>query len=429
MSYWEISLLIVLTGEWLLELLVVTLDLGHAGTKPPPEFASLYDDERFAKAIGYQRINAITQLIQSSIVTGFVIIVVRMEWFDALNDLCAYVVDRPYMRSLPFFGIVSFATFMTELPFDIYKTFVIEERFGFNNTTWKTFLTDRIKGAVVIAVFGPGMILGTVWLFDRYRDSWILVWIFLTVVQLFVLFIMPSVIMPLFNKFTPLQDGELKDKLMAYAKRQNFALNGIFVMDGSKRSNKANAFFTGFGKLKRIVLFDTLIENHSNDQLLAILAHEMGHYKKRHLAITIVTGSIKMGIILWLVSKIIFIQNLYCAFGMKSGETPIYAGILFAIILFGPIDTLTSIVTNWMSRLFEKQADEHTVQTVRNGGELLIRALTKMTADTLTNLNPHPIKVFLEYSHPPTIERIRTIRKYENKSADNSHNNRQTTIR
>ena len=312
------------------------------------------------------------------------------------------------VSGLFFTGILLFLKLLISLPFTLYTTFVIEEKFGFNKTTPRLFLADLIKSIVLSAILG-GILLSLILGFLEFGGqlAWVMCWMASTLFLLFVQYIVPTWIMPLFNKFTPLEDGPLKEAIISYAKSINFSLSNIFVMDGSKRSSKSNAFFTGFGKNKRIVLFDTLIKEQSLEELVSILAHEMGHFKKKHIIKRMVLGIFQMGFIFYLISIFISHEGLFHAFFMK--DISIYAGLIFFGMLYSPIDLFISILFQISSRKDEYEADRFAAKTVKDSRPL-INALKKLSAHNLSNLTPHPFYVFLNYSHPPVLARINTLK-------------------
>ena len=308
---------------------------------------------------------------------------------------------------LAYIGLLLLARQVVTLPFSVYSTFVIEERFGFNKTTPKTFVVDMLKGlGLGIALGGPLLagILAFFTFIDQY--AWLYAWGAVTAFTLFIQFVAPTWIMPIFNDFEPLGEGDLRQKIRDYANKVNFALEGVYVMDGSKRSSKSNAFFTGFGKNKRIALYDTLIENHTEDELVAVLAHEIGHYKKKHIIKNMAISIVQTGIMFFLLSIFLSSQGLYDAFFMEQAS--VYVGLIFFGMLYAPIDMIVSIFMQALSRKYEFEADEFASTTYRK--EPMIEALKKLSKDNLSNLTPHPFYVFLNYSHPPVLERINTIR-------------------
>ncbi len=297
---------------------------------------------------------------------------------------------------------------MIEIPFSAYHTFVLEAQYGFNKTTPKIFILDLLKGWALTAVLGGAVFSLVVWFFTAF-GAWAPLWCWcaVMVIQIFILFIAPIVIMPLFNKFTPLPDGELKTTVETYAAKEGFKMQGLFTMDGSKRSTKANAFFTGFGALRRIVLFDTLISQHTVDELTSVLAHEMGHYKKHHIHKFIAISALTMAFMFGALALVINNKGLFDAFRVQNMSA--YAGLVFFSFLFAPLQIILSAITNYLSRRYEYEADTYAVTTYRKP-RAMIDALKKLSVNNLSNLTPHPLKVFLEYSHPPVLERITAIK-------------------
>jgi STE24 endopeptidase len=284
---------------------------------------------------------------------------------------------------------------------------VIEERFGFNKTTWKTFILDRIKVLLLGALLGAPLLAGILWFFKVSGDNaWWLCWLAVTLYALVAQVVVPTWIMPLFNRFDPLEDGELKQTIMSCAHSIGFPLDNVFVMDGSKRSGKSNAFFTGFGKHKRVVLYDTLIKQQTTPELVSVLAHEMGHFKKKHILQNLVLGIIEMGLMFFLMSLCISYQGLFDAFYVES--RPIYAGLIFFGMLYSPLGFFIGIFFRMMSRKNEYEADRFAVH-VTGDSESLSMALKKLSVENLSNLIPHPLYVFFHYTHPPVLERIKVM--------------------
>jgi STE24 endopeptidase len=293
------------------------------------------------------------------------------------------------------------------LPFGLYATFVIEERFGFNTTTWKIYVMDLIKGLALALLLGTPL-LAAILMFFQYAgaNAWWYCWIGITLYMLGVQYIAPTWIMPLFNKFTPLEDGELKSAILSYANSIDFPLENVYQMDGSRRSTKSNAFFTGFGKHKRIILFDTLIKQHSVQELVSVLAHEMGHYKKKHIRQSLILGILQTGLMLFLLSHFITYEGLFEAFYMP--QQSVYAGMIFFAMLYAPIDFFVTIFLQILSRKNEIAADQFAAETTKDPRSM-VAALKKLTVHNLSNLTPHPFYVFLNYSHPPVLKRIQML--------------------
>jgi STE24 endopeptidase len=399
----------ILVFEYALDLTVELLNLKAVGTTLPKEFENHYDGAKYKKSQSYLKENTKFSLIVATLDLVIILAVIYSGLFGIIDDFARSFGHGQIFTAIIFSAILLIASKIIHLPFSIYDTFVIEERYGFNKTTPKTFVLDIIKGLVLSAVLGGVVLAGIIWFFEHFgRNGWIYVWVAVTLFELFVGYVTPVVIMPLFNKFTPLDDGELKTKITGYAKKQNFKLKGIYKMDGSKRSTKANAFFTGFGKYRRIVLLDTLIEKLSTDEILAVLAHEMGHFKKKHIMKGLLISILHGGFMLFVFSLFLGNEKLITAFGFNG--ISVYAGLIGFGILFSPINMLVSTGGNWLSRKFEYEADRYTVKTIGSAGGL-IDGLKKLTVDSLGNLTPHPLKIFLDYSHPPILERIRNLRK------------------
>lgn len=296
---------------------------------------------------------------------------------------------------------------LLKLPFSIYETFVIEEHYGFNRTTRRTFWLDKVKGMVLALALGGLLLAGVLALFQYAGlNAWLYGWAAIIIFSLALQYIAPTWIMPLFNKFTPMESGPLKEAILGYAGDVNFPLKNVYVMDGSKRSSKSNAFFTGFGRNKRIALFDTLIAQQTVAEMVAILAHEVGHYKKKHILQGILISILNMGIILFLLSVFLGSPGLYQAFYLK--EESIYTGLLFFSLLYTPLELIISVITHMLSRKNEYAADLFAAKTTGSPGDL-ITALKKLAAANLSNLTPHPFYMWLNYSHPPLRERIEAI--------------------
>ncbi len=310
-------------------------------------------------------------------------------------------------------GILFAAQIIIMIPFQLYDTFVIEEKFGFNKTTVKTFIVDQIKGLILMALIGGPILALILWIFDSVPMAWLWAWAAFTVIQLLLTYIAPSVFLPLFNKFEPMPEGELKDAINDMAKKCDFPLTELYIMDGSKRSTKSNAFFTGFGNNKKIALFDTLVENHTTEGLVGILAHEIGHFKCKHIVKRMVMGIIQSAVVFYLLGLVTdkngpVAEHLFNAFHMDN--ISVYAGLIFFGLLFAPVKKILSIFSNMSSRKHEFEADAYATNA-QGTPDHLIQSLKKLSADNLVNLTPHPFPVFLDYSHPPMLERLEALKK------------------
>lgn len=375
----------------------------------PQPFKDVYEPDQYRKSQEYLRVNT-----RFGWITGtFNVVLILVFWFAKGFPLLDQWVRSwdlgPIFTGLIFIGVLAIFKAVLAIPFSIYATFVIEERFGFNKTTWTTFVLDLLKGTLLAILLGTPLLAGVLAFFEYAGVyAWIYCWIAVTLYMLGVQFIAPTWIMPLFNKFTPLESGELKSAILSYANSIKFPLENVYVMDGSRRSSKSNAFFTGFGKHKRIALFDTLIKQHTTNELLAVLAHEMGHYKKKHIMLSIILGILQTGLMLFLLSFFISYQGLFDAFYMDY--TSVYAGLIFFAMLYSPLDFFIGMLMQMFSRRNETQADRFAVETTGDS-QAMADALKKLSAHNLTNLTPHPFYVFLNYSHPPVLERINDLNR------------------
>ena len=403
--------LIIVLGMILLRYLIeVTsdhLNVKHLSDKLPPEFEGWYDEKKYGKAQQYLRDNTRFNTLTDTIHTVMLLVFIVAGGFNVVDKLVRIPERGPILTGLMFAGLIVLGLKIINLPFSIYHTFVIEERYGFNKTTPRTFALDMLKSVILTAILGCIVLSGVLWFFEKAETlAWLYCWLGVSIFQIVMFFIAPYVIMPLFNKFEPLEEGELKSEIEHYAKRENFAIKGVFKMDGSRRSAKSNAFFTGFGRTRRIVLFDTLIEKHTVQELTSVVAHEMGHCKKGHVPSSIVRSVLQAGLMFYVLSFFITSQPLFEAFRME--EVSIYAGLFFFGFLYAPISMLLGMIENAISRKHEYEADRYVVDTYGNS-EAMIAALKKLTVNNLGNLVPHPLKVFLSYTHPPVLERIKAI--------------------
>lgn len=414
MNIFAVIIIATLLVDFVLNLAADFYNLKSLDKGLPDEFRDVYDEETYEKSQRYTKVRTKFGFLTSI----FNLILLLVFWFAGgfqwLDEVVRSWELGLIWTGLVYIGLLLVAKQVISLPFSLYSTFVIEEKFGFNKTTPKTYVLDLIKGLGLGILLGGPLLAGILAFFtfiDQY--AWLYAWGAVTIFTLFIQFIAPTWIMPIFNKFEPLEDGELRQKIREYADKVNFALEGIYVMDGSKRSSKSNAFFTGFGKNKRIALYDTLIENHSDDELVAVLAHEIGHYKKKHIIKNMAISIAQTGIMFFLLSVFLNSQGLYDAFFME--QMSVYAGLIFFGMLYAPIDMIVSIFMQILSRKYEFEADEFASTTYQK--EPMVEALKKLSKDNLSNLTPHPFYVFLNYSHPPVLERIQTIRSI-NKAAD-----------
>ncbi len=404
-------ILVALLLEYVLGVVANLLNLKTLRLELPPALEGVYQPDEYRNSQEYTR--AITRF--DFVTSTFGLLVLLSFWFaggfNYLDQMVRAWGFVPIVNGLLYIGILLIAYSLLTLPFSIYATFVIEERFGFNRTTSRTFLLDRVKGLALAVLLGAPLLAVILALFEYTGYyAWLYCWGAVTIFSLVMQFVAPTWIMPLFNKFTPIESGELKEAILNYARSISFPVKNVFVMDGSKRSSKSNAFFTGFGRNKRIALFDTLIEKHTVPELVAVLAHEIGHHKKKHILQGTIIGVLHTGVLFFLLSVFLGSPGLYEAFYME--QQSIYSGILFFGLLYTPIEMLLSIVIQAVSRKNEYGADRFATETIQEP-QRLADALKKLSAGSLSNLTPHPFYVFLNYSHPPLLQRIRAILQYE----------------
>ncbi len=409
MNFYLIFILVVITGTYVLDLVVELMNLKHISPELPEEFNGWYDSDKYKTSQLYLKKNTEFDLINKTFFTIAILVFILAGGFNAVDGIARGFGFGPIITGLIFTGILVAAYQILDLPFTVYDTFVIENKFGFNTTTPGTFILDLVKTAILGAIIGGLIYACVLWFFEKFEAwAWLYCWAAVTAIQIFILFLAPAVIFPLFNKFTPLEEGELRTSVEKYAGSQGFKMKGLFKMDGSKRSTKSNAYFTGFGKFRRIVLFDTLIEKHTVEELVAVLAHEMGHYKMKHIFKNIAAAIVLSGSIFWLLSLFMNNPGLFGAFRME--KTSIYASLVFFGFLYSPVSLVLSVFGNVVSRRHEYEADAFSIKT-GNNPEALITALKKLSVDNLSNLTPHPMIIMLKYSHPPVIERINKIRE------------------
>lgn len=408
MNTYAAIILAALLAEYGLNVLSDLLNVRHLKPTLPEEFRDTFDEDEYETAQDYTRTRTRFGLLSST----FGLAVLLLFWFAGGFEWLDTVVRTwgfgPILTGLLYVGLLVLGRSVLSLPFSIYSTFVIEERFGFNETTPKTFVLDLLKSLGLGVAIGGPLLAAILWFFEATGPyGWVYAWIVVTAVMLLLQFFAPRYLMPLFNDFEPLEEGELREAILSYAGSVDFPVDEVYVMDGSRRSNKANAFFTGFGANRRIVLFDTLVEELAVDELLTVVAHEMGHYKLYHIPQRIAISVVQTGVLFLLLSIFLQVEGLYEAFYVD--EPAVYTGLLFFGLLYSPADLLLSIPLNAWSRRHEFQADRFAVDTTERA-DSLIDGLKCLAETNLSNLTPHPFTVILEYSHPPLLDRIDSIR-------------------
>ncbi|MFH1772076.1 MAG: M48 family metallopeptidase [Candidatus Omnitrophota bacterium] len=407
MNIFLVAVIAIILFDYLLHLVKDVLNIRKLNPDLPREFEGFYDEDSYKKSQQYLSQRTVFSLIEDAFLKSVTIIFILAGGFNAFDLFARSFKAGPIPTGMIFAAVVIAAFQFLNIPFSYYYTFVIEEKFGFNKTKRLTFFLDIAKSWFLGGVIAGVIYTLLIWFFRTAGNlAWAFCWIAVVLFQLFLTFIAPVVILPIFNKFTPLTDGPLKKSIEDYANKENFTIKGIYVMDGSRRSAKSNAFFTGFGKFKRIVLFDTLISKHTTEELVSIIAHEMGHFKMRHIHKMLTASILQTGFLFFLLSFFIKSPGLFSAFKME--HISVYAGIIFFSFLYAPIQMFLSILSNFVSRKFEYQADSYTVKTFGNR-PAFICALRKLSSHNLSNLTPHKFKVFMDYTHPPVLERIKVI--------------------
>jgi len=401
------SIVIILILQFVIETVLDFLNAKRYGHPVPDELNDVFNAEEYKKSQSYKKTNYRFGLLTSTfsllLTLGFLIFG-GFEWVD---QMARSITDNPILMALMFFAIIMIGSDIVTLPFSYYSTFVIEEKFGFNKTTRGTFIMDKLKGWGMMAVVGGGLLALIIWFFEWSGSNfWIYAWALVAVFSLFMNLFYSKLIVPLFNKLTPLEEGGLKTKIENYAENVGFELQNIFVIDGSKRSTKANAYFSGFGKEKRITLYDTLINDLEEEEIVAVLAHEVGHYKRKHIVFNLAASILLTGLTLFLLS--LFINNPQVSLAIGVSQPSFHAALIGFGILYSPISEVTGLIMNHLSRKFEYQADDYAKKTY--AASPLITSLKKLSKNSLSNLTPHPAYVFMHYSHPPLIARIRNLR-------------------
>lgn len=393
----------IIVLDFLFDRIMEALNASRWSKELPDELKGIYDEKKYRKSQEYARANMRLGLITSTLSFVFILLMLVFEGFGYLDGMVREYIAHPVWMALLFFGILGLASDLLSTPFDIYGTFVIEERFGFNRTTPKTYFLDKIKGWMLAVLFGGGLLAVFVWFYNVAGSLfWLYVWFVFSAFSVFMMMFYSTLIVPLFNKQTPLEEGPLRQEIENFAEKAGFKLDNIYVMDGSRRSAKANAYFSGLGPKKRIVLFDTLIKDHTTEEVVAILAHEIGHYKKRHTLKGMGLSVLNTGVILFLLG--LFINRPELSRALGADEASFHLGILAFGLLYSPVSLLLGILGNRLSRKYEYQADAFAAR--KYDPEPLQDALKKLSVNHLSNLRPHPAYVYVHYSHPPLLKRL-----------------------
>lgn len=396
----------ILVFQFLVETLLDFLNAKKYGNPIPQALEDVFDPDEYRKSQEYQKTNYRFGLLSSSFSITVTLAFILFGGFEWADQLARNISSNTIAITLVFFGIITIGSDILSTPFAYYQTFVIEARFGFNKSTHSLFITDKLKGWIMMAILGGGVITLAMWFYQWAGPNfWLYVWALVTGIIVFMNLFYSRLIVPLFNKQTPLEEGSLKSKIEDYANKVGFELQHIFVIDGSKRSTKANAYFSGFGKEKRVTLYDTLIKDLSEEEIVAVLAHEVGHYKRKHIIFNLTASILVLGFTLFILS--LFINNPEVSRAIGVSQPSFHTALVGFGLLYSPISELTSLIMNVLSRKFEYQADDYAKNTF--AAAPLITSLKKLSKNSLSNLTPHPAYVFMHYSHPPLIQRIKNL--------------------
>lgn len=401
------TIIALLVANFVFDKILDALNAKHYQDAIPKDLEDVYDADEYKKSQLYKKEKYQFGLITSSVSFVVTLAFFLLDGFQWVDQWARSISENNTLIAMLFFGVIFLASDLLGTPFSYYNTFVIEEKFGFNKTTLKTFLLDKIKGWLMTLILGGGILAIIIWFYQTSGGNfWWYTWLFITLFSILINLFYARLIVPIFNKQTPLEEGSLRTQIEAYANKVGFSLQNIFVIDGSKRSTKANAYFSGFGREKRITLYDTLISDLKEDEIVAVLAHEVGHYKKKHIIFNIIASSLTTGIMLWLLSIFVGMPVFSEALGVAIPS--FHIGLIAFGILYSPISEVIGLFMNFLSRKFEYQADNYAKNTF--AGEPLLAALKKLSKNSLSNLTPHPLYVFVHYSHPTLYERLKNLR-------------------
>tara|TARA_X000000950_G_scaffold69607_1_gene86239 strand:- start:713 stop:1945 length:1233 start_codon:yes stop_codon:yes gene_type:complete len=375
-------------------------------TEIPPVMKDFYPEDKYLKAKNYSKEKGKVSLISSTLSTLITLLFLVFGGYGWLDNFISLYYDIPFLKSGIFFLVLFILSDFISIPFSCYNTFVIEEKYGFNKTTVKTFVLDKIKGYLLTLIIGGVLLFGAIYIVSLLENGfWVWLWLSLSVIILLVNMFYADLIVPIFNKLTPLETGSLREKIESYTNKVGYSLKNIYIIDGSKRSSKANAFFSGLGPRKTIALYDTLVEKHTEEELVAVLAHEVGHYKKKHVFTSLFLTIFQLGLMCFLLETCLKVGEISQALGGK--EMVFHLGLVAFGILYSPVGTILSILMNINSRKNEFEAD-HYAKTTYSGVALEL-ALKKLSVDSLSNLYPHPFYTFIHYSHPPLLKRLSAL--------------------
>jgi len=401
----------LVVADFIFERILEYLNSTRWSDRLPEEVKGIYDEEKYRKQQAYEKVNFRFSMISSSFSFVLLLLMFLFSGFAWLNSVALSISANSILTALVFFGILMFVSDILTTPFSVYDTFVIEEKFGFNKTTPKTFVLDKLKGWLLGAVIGGGLLALIIYIYQLTTSNfWIYAWMVISAFSIFMVLFYSNLIVPLFNKQTPLPEGELKSAIENFSSKVGFKLDNIYVIDGSKRSTRANAYFTGLGAKKRIVLYDTLINDLTTNELVAVLAHEIGHYKNHHVIWSLLLGIMQTGIVLFIFS--LFVGNPILSAALGVAEPSFHIGLIAFGVLYSPISMITGLAMNIFSRKNEYQADAFAAKHFDTNE--MSSALKKLSVANLSNLRPHPVYVFFHYSHPTLLQRLEALKNKKN---------------
>ena len=405
-EYWLYLIIGLVIFNYLFSTVLDFINGRNWRTEIPPVMKDFYHEDKYLKAKNYSKEKGKVSLISSTLSTLITLLFLIFNGYGWLDNFIAVYYTIPFLKSGIFFLVLFILSDFISIPFSCYNTFVIEEKYGFNKTTVKTFVFDKVKGYLLTLIIGGVLLFGAIYIVSLLEnDFWVWLWVSLSFILLLVNMFYADLIVPIFNKLTPLENGSLREKIEFYTNKVGYSLKNIYIIDGSKRSSKANAFFSGLGPRKTIALYDTLVEKHTEEELVAVLAHEVGHYKKKHVFTSLFLTIFQLGLMCFLLETCLKVGEISQALGGK--EMVFHLGLVAFGILYSPLGTILSILMNINSRKNEFEAD-HYAKTTYSGVALEL-ALKKLSVDSLSNLYPHPFYTFIHYSHPPLLKRLSAL--------------------
>jgi len=404
---WLLLLIFLVSFNYIFSTILEYINDNNWKDHIPKSLKDFYDKDKYKKAKEYKKANGKLSFFSSTINFSITIFLLTLGLYGKVSDYFMINFDNIFVQSSLFFLTFYLFNLIVSIPFQYYSTFYIETKFGFNKTTINTFILDKLKGVFLALIIGGALLYATLLVYSKISDGfWIYLWLGLSFFTLFMNMFYTSLIVPLFNKLVPISEGSLKEKIETYSKKIGYSLNNIFIIDGSKRSSKANAFFSGLGPRKTIALYDTLIEKHSDEELVSVLAHEVGHFKKKHILISMFLTILQLGLMCYLFELCMSMDIIANSLG--SSKMNFHIGIIAFSFFYSPIGLITGVMMNILSRKNEYEADNYAKETY--SGDFLELALKKLSVDSLSNLYPHPIYVFIHYSHPSLLDRLAKLR-------------------